>query len=308
LFQVSVIIPVYNAVDFLGEAVLSAIQINEVKEVILIEDGSKDDSLKLCYKLSEKFPKVTVHTHQGGINKGASASRNLGIKLAKCEFVSFLDADDWYEPDRFEKDKIIFSDSKVMATYSLSSIKYENNGIELFGTDRNLIDEVGFEEVIPIYKIIINKNIVLGHTNCNTFRKSVLVESGGFDERLELHQDSELWNRIARKHLFYPGNLTKPISFARRHDGNRITLKSIKSQIKYDVVRIDNIGIENLYDFEKHSIINHISRVISNPLKINFIRKSILHGLQIILKPVDFLFIPMFYKWGMWYFGYKIQQ
>lgn len=107
--KVSVIIPVYNAGSYVSKAVESAIALSEVGEIILIEDGSLDNSLNVCKELEQKFEKVKLFTHLGGINMGAGASRNVGIENAKGDFIAFLDADDYYLPNRFQAENIIFN-------------------------------------------------------------------------------------------------------------------------------------------------------------------------------------------------------
>ncbi|MBW3466594.1 glycosyltransferase family 2 protein [Arthrospiribacter ruber] len=298
-FKVSVIIPVYNAEEFLENAVESALRLREVGEVILVEDGSNDNSLKVCQGLSEKLVKVNLFQHPNGTNRGAGASRNLGISKANYDFISFLDADDWYLANRFEKDKLIFQDPNVFASYSLSSIQYLNGKEELFGTQIDLFAKFPNKGRDFIYQYILENDLILGHTNCNTFRKTVFDKIKGFDERLVLHQDTELWNRIAKNFTFYPGNLQKPISVARRHSNNRITHRSKKSQIKHLLVWMDNIGVDELQGFEKKAVIYHLSRVISNPIRNHFLRKAILHGFQLAAVVFRDLFIYMFYKWGM---------
>ncbi len=103
VLQVSVIIPVYNAESFLKEAVFSALQQPETAEVILIEDGSSDDSLKVCQNLAEQYDQVKLFQHPQGVNLGAGASRNLGIEKASSDWIAFLDADDYYLPNRFHQ-------------------------------------------------------------------------------------------------------------------------------------------------------------------------------------------------------------
>ena len=108
--QVSVITPVYNAEKFLRQAVFSALALEEVGEIILIEDNSPDGALKVCQELEAEHERVKLFRHPNGENRGASASRNLGIKVANCEYISFLDADDFFAPDRFSHTKKIFSE------------------------------------------------------------------------------------------------------------------------------------------------------------------------------------------------------
>jgi len=87
---VDVIIPVYNAADYVARATASALACGATR-VILIDDGSNDGSDCICDELSKKDERVTV-LHQA--NRGASAARNAGLDMASAELVIFLDADD----------------------------------------------------------------------------------------------------------------------------------------------------------------------------------------------------------------------
>lgn len=97
--KLSIIVPIYNAEKFL-EKCLKSIRAQNVAdfECILIDDNSTDDSGKICdyFAIKDQRFKV-VHKY----NEGPAASRNLGIYLAKGEWIGFVDADDWIEPDHF---------------------------------------------------------------------------------------------------------------------------------------------------------------------------------------------------------------
>ncbi|UCS91995.1 glycosyltransferase family 2 protein [Echinicola marina] len=305
-FKVSVIIPVYNAASFVEEAVESAIHLTEVGEVILVEDGSKDNSLEVCNRIVAKYSSAVLVTHSNRKNKGASASRNLGIQHASFEYIAFLDADDWYEPFRFRSEKDIFQNGiKFDAVYSLSAIAYQNGEIEEFGIKIVLEDYQKKLGTKRTYQFGLEEDLIIGHTNANTFRKEVLLELNGFDERLTLHQDTELWLRFSRKFSFISGELDKPVSIARRHSNNRITGRSRSSKMKLLLVIIDNIGLNKLYDFERKYVIYHIARAISNPIRPHFMRKALLHGFQFIIHPIRAWFIPFFYNWGMKHYKLK---
>lgn len=108
-FAVSVIIPVYNAAPFLQCAVDSALRQPEVKEVVLVDDGSTDGSYAVAERLQESHPdRVILFAHPGHVNRGPGAARNLGLEKARCPFIAFLDADDWYLPGYFNFDKEAF--------------------------------------------------------------------------------------------------------------------------------------------------------------------------------------------------------
>ena len=92
---ISVIIPVYNVEDYLHYAIESlGKQTYKNFEIILVNDGSTDDSGKLCDDYSEKYSNVRVFQKENG---GLSDARNFGVQKAKGEFITFLDPDDYLE-------------------------------------------------------------------------------------------------------------------------------------------------------------------------------------------------------------------
>lgn len=95
--RVSVIMPVYNAENYLRQTLDCLLVRNELQfEVICIDDGSTDGSLEILREYEAKDPRVIVLTQK---NAGAGAARNNGLKIARGEYLSFLDADDFFEPD-----------------------------------------------------------------------------------------------------------------------------------------------------------------------------------------------------------------
>ena len=92
---ISVIIPVYQVVPYLKQCIESIInQTYSNLEIILIDDGSTDESGKICDQYADTDNRINV-VHQE--NKGLSASRNKGIELANGEYLSFIDSDDWVD-------------------------------------------------------------------------------------------------------------------------------------------------------------------------------------------------------------------
>lgn len=96
--KISVIVPVYNAEKFIDKCIESVInQTYKEIELILVNDGSKDNSLKILQKYEKQYPKMIKVFNQD--NQGAGAARNLGIKNVSGKYIFFLDSDDWIEPD-----------------------------------------------------------------------------------------------------------------------------------------------------------------------------------------------------------------
>ena len=94
---VSVIVPVYNVEEYLQRCVESILNQNYKNlEILLINDGSSDQSGILCESLKSKNERIKVFHHANG---GMSVARNTGLSQAKGEYISFVDSDDWIESD-----------------------------------------------------------------------------------------------------------------------------------------------------------------------------------------------------------------
>ena len=99
---VSVIIPVYNVSEYIERSVNSLLnQTCQNIEIILINDGSTDNSGEVCRTLRDKYPEKIVFIEQK--NSGVSAARNAGLDIARGEYIVFVDADDWVSEDYVEK-------------------------------------------------------------------------------------------------------------------------------------------------------------------------------------------------------------
>lgn len=99
--KISVVVPVYNCEEYLPQCVDSILkQTYPALEVILIDDGSTDQSIEICDSYGMKDDRVKV-VHQK--NAGAAATRNKGIELATGDFLTFVDSDDWIDADMYEQ-------------------------------------------------------------------------------------------------------------------------------------------------------------------------------------------------------------
>ncbi len=99
--KVSVVVPLYNAAGFLEKSVGSLLgQTYQDLEIILIDDGSKDESADICRRYAESDPRV-IFLQQP--NRGVSEARNRGLEIMTGEYLTFLDSDDWFEPEAVER-------------------------------------------------------------------------------------------------------------------------------------------------------------------------------------------------------------
>ncbi len=99
--KISVIVPVYNAEAYLDRCMKSIYdQTFSDYEIILVNDGSTDNSLEMCRAYAAKDERVTVIDKENG---GAGSARNAGIAAASGEYLAFPDVDDWFEPEMYEE-------------------------------------------------------------------------------------------------------------------------------------------------------------------------------------------------------------
>ncbi len=234
-FKVSVIIPVYNAEEYVQEAVLSANKLSEVGEIILIDDGSKDKSKTICSELEGKLEKVRFFWHQNHENKGVSATRNVGILKSRFPYIAFLDSDDKYLPNRFNKDREIFekSSKNIGGVFNATDSFFTNESAkELFKKDEQPYFATMFnlEKDDDIFKKLIWQNNGSFLTPSITIRKSTLLDTGLFDQEIYLGEDVLLWYKIAAISELLPGELEKAVASRRIHLSN--TIHTDKSKYK----------------------------------------------------------------------------
>ncbi len=123
--RVSVIIIFYNAVNFFEEAIESVFaQTYQDWELLLVDDGSTDDSTCIALRYAEQHPeKVRYLAHEKHQNQGASASRNLGVHHAQGEYIALVDADDKWLPEKLER-QVPILDSQPEAAMLYCSTRY----------------------------------------------------------------------------------------------------------------------------------------------------------------------------------------
>lgn len=126
----SIIIPVYNKEKYLSECIESLLKIKEISyEIILVDDGSKDNSLKICQEYGKRLRQVKVIAQA---NQGVSVARNTGIENADGKYITFVDADDFVKPE-FGK-QIAEALNYKADFYQFNYIRWISEGKEEAGT------------------------------------------------------------------------------------------------------------------------------------------------------------------------------
>jgi len=131
----SIIVPVYNSSKYINRCIDSVIgQKYADIEVVIIDDGSDDDSLAICKDIALKDSRVKVFSQP---NSGASLARNRGLDIATGEYVMFVDSDDWIEPEMIERMMSVFQDNpeiQIVQTRVPGDMKDQVGDQVLYGT------------------------------------------------------------------------------------------------------------------------------------------------------------------------------
>lgn len=237
--DVSVIIPLYNAEKYIAKALDSCIDIPVIKEIIVIDDGHPDKGSEIVQKYSAKYSYIKLLQHPGNINKGAGASRNLGIKNAKSEYIAFLDADDFYLPNRFTSDVQIFS------KHTDAEGCYNALGIHFYSKKAKTIFQRHFRRDITTVSPSMNptpENLIHGLSgmindygyfslDCLTIKRDALIENNLlFNEELRVHQDTDFIIKLAYYCNIYPSEIRLETAKRGVHEENRITANFNKAR------------------------------------------------------------------------------
>lgn len=169
---ISIIVPVYNAEKYIKNTVESIInQTYNNIQIILVDDGSHDQSLKIIQDLAEQDRRIKVIHQQ---NRGVSAARNKGISIAKGEYITFVDADDFLEPQACE---ILYNNIKKynsdISIASVQKINLSNRIISLKPT--NKVYKYSKEEFLKVF-FKNDSNVDVASANAKLYSKNIYKE------------------------------------------------------------------------------------------------------------------------------------
>ena len=206
---ISVIIPNYNYGRFIGEAIQSVLaQTYPPLEIIVVDDGSTDDSVKIVESFGEKVK--LIKQKNGGVGK----ARNTGAKNSTGNFIAFLDADDIWLPTKIERQIQMFQADSEIGLVTAATREFNSDGDILI---EHLDGKGGWcaEDLL-----LFSQRVVNGPGSTSLIRREVIEQVGGFDENKEMHpsEDWEFCYRVAQK--FKLGFLPEVLVEYRNHGGN----------------------------------------------------------------------------------------
>lgn len=218
----SIIIPLYNKEKFIENTIQSVLnQTFHDFEIIIVNDGSTDKSEEKV--LQFKDDRIRYFSKK---NEGVSQTRNFGLAEANADFVTFLDADDYWYPDFLETMHYYcthFPEQKVFA----AAIEIETSKKTFPATYS--IKKTGDFEIVNYFRASTKESVIL--TSGTVFNKSIFKNTGVFDPNIKSGQDTDLWIRIG---IVYPVLFIWKILVRYTHDENSLSKNSSLMNSKMD--------------------------------------------------------------------------
>ena len=166
----SIIIPVYNAKDFLVRCVESAVNKgfdSSLYEILLIDDGSTDGSAEICNKLATLHANLKV-VHKK--NEGVSIARNTGIELASGKYIAFIDSDDYIETDDFKKILDLCTSKDLDICFYNAKVLDSSGKYQLLNAN-----QLSFDKIYVGEDVILNKYQI--SSSCTAFYKTKHIKN-----------------------------------------------------------------------------------------------------------------------------------
>lgn len=184
---ISIIIPSYNRGDLISETLDSILSQTYTNwECIVIDDGSTDNGIDIVNSYCAKDKRMTLVKRPDDSPKGAQTCRNIGLFLARGEFIQFFDSDDIMLPTKLNKQvKVIEKHDADFAVCDCILFKDKRDNV----LSRYLFSEKGHDIVEHLVRIVINPQSAL-------IRRKVVCDVGSWDIELERWQDWEYFTRV----------------------------------------------------------------------------------------------------------------
>lgn len=204
----SVIIPLYNKAPYIEKALRSVFaQTYTDYELIVVDDGSKDDSKAVAEQVLACCPVPYQLISQA--NAGVSMARNNGVAASHGEYICFIDADDWWEPTFLEEMHNLikeYPEAGIYGTnYTIINEKKHKTRVAPMGVDNNF--EKGYINYCKVYA----RTLCMPLTSISVaIPRKIFEETLGFKPHLKLGEDFDLWIRIALKYKV--AFLNKPLA------------------------------------------------------------------------------------------------
>jgi glycosyltransferase involved in cell wall biosynthesis len=216
---ISIIIPTYNRLDYLEEAVKSVVnQVYKNIEILVIDDGSKNNYAEI---ICNKYEKCIYHHKDNG---GLSSARNYGILNSKGEFIAFLDDDDSWNPEKLTKQLKIFSANPKIDLVHSSALVMDEKSI-LIGKFIGASISKTHKRSGYVFWNALGVWVVKSPTPL--IRKNVFAKDLLFDETIKVGEDVDFYQRLFYRHKVY--YINEPLAYYREYDNpTRLSTQKVK--------------------------------------------------------------------------------
>jgi glycosyltransferase involved in cell wall biosynthesis len=239
---VSVVIPTFNRVKYVKEAIDSVLkQTYDDFEIIVVDDGSIDETSRVLEQYGDK---IRVFYQK---RKGASAARNLGIAKSNSEFIAFLDSDDLFYKKKLEIQlNEIKSDEEIHICYTNEKWILNSEHKNQHAKHKKYSGWI-FEKSLPLCIVSASSAVI---------RREVFENCGIFDEKFIVCEDYELWLRLS---LHYPFHfIDKPLIIKRGGHPDQLSHK-YWGMDRFRIRALEKtLETQNLSDYQKELVVEKI--------------------------------------------------
>ena len=206
---VSVIIPTYNRAMYLGDAISSVLsQSFEAFEIIIIDDGSTDYTAEIVKKIHDVR---LIYIYQS--NQGRSNARNHALRIAKGSYVTFLDSDDVYLPNKLAIQVAYLDNNLHVDMIYTSALCMNEAGEKMEHKYEATVSGHIYNDIAFFVPVTITLPTVM-------VRRTVFDVVGDFDENMHRFEDTDMWRRISK--AYYIGALKEYTCKLRTHEDNSL--------------------------------------------------------------------------------------
>lgn len=232
--ELSIVVPIYNVEQYLRECLESLYKIDKIDcEIILVNDGSKDNSKKIMEEFYKLYPKRTIIVDKE--NGGLSSARNAGMKVAKGKYISFIDSDDFIDVDEYTK--FFLEGAKADLDVMVGNMRYytpEKTGDPLFRSD--LVKNSGTLTGIEFFWELFEKpKCFREEVVDDIYKRDFLIKNNlWFNEEI-VHEDSEFTPLVylKAKKVRY---IDRAFYFYRQRTGSIMNKVSEKSMVSLEKI------------------------------------------------------------------------
>ena len=260
--MISVVIPLYNKAQSIVQTIQSVLsQTFQQFEIVVVDDGSTDNSIAILNTIQDSRFKLYSKS-----NGGVSSARNRGIEKATFDYIAFLDADDFWEPNYLEEQaKLIFDFPDAAMWGTAWGHMIQNHKIP----QKQKVDN-DFRGIVLDYW---QRGLYLFWTSAVVVRKSAFDIAGYFDERIKYGEDLDMWYRVILNYPVAYNNI--PLAYYRQDAENRAMNNEIPLDKhlpyfieKYEEYRKDNEAFRHYFDREcLHRLYPYVLKKNSPELK-----------------------------------------